>query len=168
METIFQNEVTPSLREIPLWVFTTGGLPATGVTINAGELLISKSGGVEQNAAGTWFERNGGFYSYTATAAEVDSLGDITLRLNKSGFKPTCNIVSIVPNTADIILKRDFSEVTGEAERSLLNSARKNMNKIALVGDTLSIYKENDTTVAFTQTVTTSPLAEPLTELDTD
>lgn len=68
---------------------------------------------------------------------------------------------------ADELLKRDFSSVTGEANRSMLNSLRKLMNRWAISGVTLSVYKEDDTTVAFTQVVSVDASADPITGLDT-
>jgi hypothetical protein len=68
---------------------------------------------------------------------------------------------------ADALLKRDLSAVSGEAARSLLNAIRKLMNKWAISGSTLTVYKENDTDAAYTQAITTTPGADPVTSLDT-
>jgi hypothetical protein len=68
---------------------------------------------------------------------------------------------------ADAILKRDFSAVSGEANRSALNALRKLMNKVALAGGVLTIYKEDDIASAFTQAVTTDVSAEPVVSVDT-
>ena len=69
---------------------------------------------------------------------------------------------------ADALLKRDMSAVSGEAARSLLNAIRKLMNRWAVSGGVLTIYKEDDTTPAWTQTVTSTAGAAPITELETD
>ena len=55
---------------------------------------------------------------------------------------------------ADAILKRDFSAVTGEASRSLLNAARFLRNKWDAPSGTLTVTKEDDTTTAWTGTLT--------------
>jgi hypothetical protein len=68
---------------------------------------------------------------------------------------------------ADALLTRDMSAITGEAARSPLNALRKLMNKWNIVGGTLTVSKENDLTVAYTQTVTTSPGSDPVSGLDT-
>ncbi len=72
-----------------------------------------------------------------------------------------------VTEIADGILKRDMSAVTGESARSPLNAFRKLMNKIAIVSGVLHVKKEDDSTDAFTQNVSTDAAAEPVTGLDT-
>ncbi len=67
---------------------------------------------------------------------------------------------------ADALLKRDFSAVTGEAARSMLNALRFLRNRFAVSGTTLTVYKENDSTAAWTGTVTTSASADPITGND--
>jgi hypothetical protein len=68
---------------------------------------------------------------------------------------------------ADALLKRDMSAVTGESARSPLNALRKLMNKWSIAGSTLTVTKEDDSTSAYTQTITTSGVAEPIVGLDT-
>jgi hypothetical protein len=69
---------------------------------------------------------------------------------------------------ADAILKRDWTAVSGEAARSLLNANRKLMNRWSIAGATLTVFKEDDTSPAFTQVVTTTPGADDaITGLDT-
>lgn len=63
---------------------------------------------------------------------------------------------------ADALLKRDFSSVTGEAARSMLNALRFLRNKWSISGTTLTVTKEDDTTAAWTATVTTNASAEPV------
>jgi hypothetical protein len=66
---------------------------------------------------------------------------------------------------ATALLKLDLTGITGEASRSLLNAVRKLRNKWAISGSTLTIYKEDGTTSAFTQTVTGTAGANPITEI---
>jgi len=66
---------------------------------------------------------------------------------------------------ADAILKRDFSAVSGEAARSMLNALRFSRNKWAIVGGVLTVYKENDSTVAWTAPVTTTA-GDPVSGVD--
>ena len=68
---------------------------------------------------------------------------------------------------ADALLKRDMSAVTGESARSLLNAIRKLMNKWSISGSTLTVFKEDDATTAYTQAVTATAGADPITALDT-
>lgn len=57
---------------------------------------------------------------------------------------------------ADAILKRDWTEITGEATRSLLNAARTLLNKWTLTTGSAGyvVKKEDDTTTAWTGTPT--------------
>lgn len=67
---------------------------------------------------------------------------------------------------ADALLKRDWTSVTGEAARSVLNALRFIRNGFSTSGTTLSVLKEDDSTVAYTRTVTTDPSAEPIVGVD--
>jgi hypothetical protein len=67
---------------------------------------------------------------------------------------------------ADALLKRDWTSVTGEASRSVLNALRFLRNKWSLSGTTLTVTKEDDSTSAYTATVTTDAAAEPITGSD--
>lgn len=67
---------------------------------------------------------------------------------------------------ADALLKRDWNSVTGEASRSVLNALRFIRNKFStsVTPGSVTIYKEDDTTVAYTKTVTTDATANPIVE----
>ena len=69
-------------------------------------------------------------------------------------------------NIADALLKRDWTAVTGEAARSALNALRFLRNKWSISGSTLTVTEEDDTTTAWTGTVTTNAAADPVTEVD--
>lgn len=67
---------------------------------------------------------------------------------------------------ADALLKRDWSSVTGEAARSVLNALRFLRNKWSLTGSTLTVTKEDDTASAWTSEVVATPGVDPITESD--
>jgi len=67
---------------------------------------------------------------------------------------------------ADTLLKRDMSAVSGEAARSMLNALRVLRNKVAEAGGTLTVYKEDDSTPAFTAAVTFNAAAYPIVAVD--
>lgn len=69
-------------------------------------------------------------------------------------------------NIADETFKRDWTSITGEAARSLLNAVRRLRNKASISGDVLTVTKENDSTAAWTGTVVTDPDAEPIISMD--
>lgn len=74
---------------------------------------------------------------------------------------------------ADYIIRRAFQNACDSADgdaktgRSLLGAIAKLVNKLVSSGGTLTAYEDDDTTALFTQAVTTSPSADPITELDT-
>jgi hypothetical protein len=65
------------------------------------------------------------------------------------------------------IFKTDLSTFVGEAPRSLLNAVRKLMNRVRLSAGVLTVYKEDDTATAFTQTVSQDSSQNPIKEVDT-
>lgn len=67
---------------------------------------------------------------------------------------------------ADAYLNRDLSAVTVTNSRSPINALRFLRNKWTLVGTTLTVYAEDDTTVAWTATVSTNASADPITGND--
>jgi len=69
-------------------------------------------------------------------------------------------------NIADALLKRDWTGLTGEGARSVLNALRAIRNKTSVSGDTLTVTKENDSTTAWTAVLTTDALAEPVVSID--
>ncbi len=66
---------------------------------------------------------------------------------------------------ADAFLKRDMGAVSGEASRSPLNAFRLLRNKRSVSGGSLTVTKEDDSTTAWTATVTTAP-GDPATNVD--
>lgn len=70
----------------------------------------------------------------------------------------------------DAVLTRALGDIddTGVSFRSLLGAARKLVNKVALSGGTLTVYKEDDATAAATQTATQTAGTDPVTALDTN
>ena len=69
---------------------------------------------------------------------------------------------------ADSVLTRDWTSVTGEAARSMLNALRILRNKMSITGSTVTVTEEDDTTTAWTGALTTSASAEPITAMDPD
>ncbi len=67
---------------------------------------------------------------------------------------------------AEALLKLDLSTVAGEASRSVLNALRALRNKFSVSGTTYTVTKEDDTTTAWTATLTTDPDADPITGSD--
>ena len=69
-------------------------------------------------------------------------------------------------NIADTVLKRDWTLVSGEADRSTLNALRFLRNKWSIAATTLTVTKEDDVTTAWTSLVTLDANANPITASD--
>lgn len=67
---------------------------------------------------------------------------------------------------ADAMLNRDMSAVSDTNSRTPLNAFRFLRNKWSVSGGTLTVTKENDTTSAWTSTVSTDASADPVTGSD--
>lgn len=77
--------------------------------------------------------------------------------------------VSDIPTAtenADALLNRDMSAVSDTTARSPLNALRFLRNKWGIVGTTLTVTKEDDSTSAWTAQVSTSSGADPVTGTD--
>lgn len=100
-------------------------------------------------------------FAYTAPPsaasirAEIDSNSTILAAIKQ--VTDTLGLNAI----ADAVLKRDWSLITGEASRCLLNAGRAIRNGFSTSGNTLSILKEDGST-AYTRTITTSSSAQPI------
>ena len=89
--------------------------------------------------------------SVTLDSDEIQSIAD--------GIDvPTAN------ENALALLKYDFTGITGEASRSLLNAARFIRNKFSTTANpgSVTIYKEDDTAEAYQKTITTDSDADPI------
>lgn len=116
--------------------------------------------------------------AYPTTAGrsiDVTATGEVGLDLdNTSGALAAAQIAATAANKiADHAIRRTFQNACDSADgdtksgRSLLGAIAKLVNKITSGGGTLTVYEDDDSTPLFTQGVTTSDSAEPITELDT-
>lgn len=109
----------------------------------------------------------------TSALTTVGSIGkrladDIDATISSRLASASYTAAPTATENADALLKRDWTAVTGEAARSLLNAGRKLMNKVGISGGTLTVYKEDDATAAYTQTITQDASQAPIQSLDTN
>lgn len=93
-------------------------------------------------------------------------LGLSVPRVNDSLQVDTGLTVPTANENADALLKRDWTAVTGEAARSVLNALRAIRNKWSISGSTQTVYEEDDTTPAWTAALSSSASADPVTGSD--
>jgi hypothetical protein len=113
---------------------------------------------ITTNSDGTFYDV-GGSFSVIVTTGTVGGSSVV-------GYVVGSFSIEARKGIADSLLKRDLSALAGEAARSLLNAIRFLRNKWTLSGTTLTVYKEDDTTSAWTATTTNSASADPITGSD--
>lgn len=70
--------------------------------------------------------------------------------------------------SAKKLLTIDWTTITGEASRSVLNALRRLRNKTARSGTVGTVYKEDDATSAWTVALATDANAQPIITVDPD
>lgn len=98
-----------------------------------------------------------------AILADTGTDGVVVATGSKTGYALTTTEHT---NIADALLKRDWSSVSGEASRSVINALRFLRNKWSISGTTLTVTKENDATSAWTAILSTDAAADPVTGSD--
>lgn len=110
---------------------------------------------------------NSGALTDLATAANlatVDTVVDSILA--DTGTDGVVISATVANQIADALLNRDMSAVSDTTARSPLNALRFLRNKYSVAGTTLTVTKEDDSTSAWTSTLTTDAAADPVTGSD--
>ena len=86
---VLQSEATAARRRIPVYLVdaTDGFTPEVGITPTGAEIQTSENGAAFVNFAGTWTEIANGLYYYEFTAAELSTLGFVTVKVNVAGVR---------------------------------------------------------------------------------
>lgn len=100
MQLIKQSEATAARRTILFQCFDDDSAdsyaPKTGLTFGAGDLKVAKSSAAWADAAGTATEIGNGWYWYSFTAGEVDTLGPVSLIVNKTDVYADAAVAQVV------------------------------------------------------------------------
>lgn len=89
---------------------------------------------------------------------------EMVFHITATGMAPVTRVIELYD--PDFELKRDLSAVSGESSRSPINALRFLRNKWSVSGTTLTVTKEDDSTSAWTATITATPGADPVTAVD--
>lgn len=147
----------------------TSGEPITTGTTT---VYVTKAAGTQGQGSGTVAHEGNGEWSYQPSQTETDAGHVAFTFVNSDAINVTVNVYPVVLNDyADALLKRDWTSVTGEAARSVLNALRFLRNKWGITGTetkTLTVTKEDDSTTAWTSTLSTSDSVDPVTASDPD
>lgn len=135
--------------------FAAGAIDATAIATGAIDNAAIATGAIDNTKFAAGAIDNAAIATDAIGAAEI-AAGAI----DSDAF--TANALNAI---ADALLKRDFSAVTGEAARSMLNALRAVRNRWRIAGSTLTVYKEDDVTSAWTGAVTQAA-ANPTSEID--
>lgn len=116
-------------------------------------------------------ELEDGYYVFDITAAESNGDNLVICPASVTGNIQVIGVPGAVWTREDsavalAILKQDWTGITGEAARSLLNAARFLRNKWSISGSTLTVTKEDDSTEAWTATVAGDASADPIVSSD--
>lgn len=94
---IQQSEATAARRTVYFTAVNTADDSAYTSTLSGADIRISKAGAAEADSAGTATHIATGLFKYEFTAGEVDTLGETSLRLAKTGVYNDVRVVNVVP-----------------------------------------------------------------------
>jgi hypothetical protein len=182
MYQIKQSEATAARRRIPVLLVdaTDGYTPKTGQT--APTVTISKNGATAVTGTGTWTEISNGQYYYEFASGEVDTLGWISVNVQKTACRQYNAVVQVMAYDyaagtnlglsnldatitsrpaataiADAVLVRNIA--TGgdgdgsTTERTVRSALRAMRNKVVVASGVMTVYKEDDTATGWTATL---------------
>lgn len=130
--------------------------------------LTAGTTGAALNAAGSagdpWTTTLPGAYTGSQAGKMLSDIITDTAEIGAAGAGLTAVISSVPTATqnADALLNRDMSAVSDTNARSPLNALRLLRNKWTSSAGTLTVYKENDSTSAWTGTLTGDAAADPV------
>jgi hypothetical protein len=93
---IQQSETTAARRTVYFTAVNTADDSAYTSTLSGADIRISKSGGAEANSTGTATHIATGLFKYEFAVGEVDTLGELSLRLAKTGVYNDVRTINIV------------------------------------------------------------------------
>lgn len=128
MHQIKLNESTAARRRIPIFLTSPDGFtPATGITLSAGDMKLSKNGASESNHAGTLTELATGSYYYEPTQGECDTIGFLFIKIAKSSIRTYLGWVQIVSFDPYDAVKYGLTNL-GDIYTAKIDLARDNAN----------------------------------------
>ena len=151
----------------------------TSPTIAAGDFVVSKANGATANLTTTPSESpaSSGIVRVQLSATEMEA-DKLTVKYHDASgaewhdgavtiFTSGQTFDALPAEIAEAQLIFDWESVTGTiADRSTLNALRLLRNKWSVAAGTLTVTEEDDTTTAWTATVTGTEGADPITTVD--
>jgi hypothetical protein len=156
MYQIKQSETTATRRRIPVLLvdITNGYVPLTGIT--SPTVNISKNGSTVFSGTGTWTEIGNGQYYYEFTADEVDTLGWISINIEKVTVSRDFNaVVQIMAYDAYASANLGLSNIDATiSSRMATSSLPSNFSSLAISGGgSVTVGTNNDKTISSSITI---------------
>jgi hypothetical protein len=132
--------------------------------------VVTKDGGTQSAAGGTVTHEGNGFHTYTPTQSETNAAHVAFTFYGTGAIPATVQVYPInLDDYADALLARDIGSGSGAGtseERTVRSALRFLRNKWSIATGTLTVRKEDDSTAAWTSTLTGTAGADPITTSD--
>jgi len=127
----------------------------TALTITQPDIRLKKNSGAwaQKNAAQTLTHEENGWYEVTLDATDTNTLGILIVAINESGALPVWKEYMVVPANV-------YDSMISGTEWLTVDP---NKVEFSISGATLTVLKPDDTTTAYTKTLTTNAAADPVT-----
>ena len=93
---IKQSESTAARRTVYLTAVNTADDSAYTSTLSGSDIMVGKAGGTEAASTGTATHVATGLFKYVFATAECDTLGEVSIRLAKTGVYNDVRVVNVV------------------------------------------------------------------------
>ena len=153
------------------YVILGGAIVGKPVEVVSGSLVAASVTGAVGSVTGAVGSVTGAVGSVTGNVGGnvTGSVGSVAT----GGIAAASIASAAAAKIADVVLRRSWASASASSDgdtlsfRSLLGAVAKLVNKVAVSGSTLTVYKEDDATSLGTQTVTADAAAEPIVSVDT-
>lgn len=155
MARLLKQSTAFTFRIGPFVDSTDGVTAETGLTIAQADIQISKNGGAfaQTSASPTTTHDTDGWYQCPLTSTDTNTLGPITVQIVMAGALPVWEHFMVVPANV-------YDSLVGGTEWLTVDP---NKVKWSISGTTLTVLKPDDTTTAYTKTLTGTAGADPIT-----
>ena len=138
------------------FVDSTDGVTAeTALTIAQADVRLKKNGGAwaQKNDTNSATHEENGWYEVALNSTDTNTLGVLVVAINKSGARPVWREFLVVPAAV-------YDALVSGTEWLHVDP---NKVEFSISGATLTVLKPDDSTTAYTKTLTSNASADPVT-----
>jgi hypothetical protein len=153
---IWLRQSTAVTIEVGPFVDSTDSFtPETALTIPQADVRLSKNGGAfaQKSDTGSATHMENGYYAVPLNATDTNTLGRLRLHITEPGALPVWETVMVVPAAI-------YDALISGTEWLSVDPMKV---EFSISGNTLTVRKPDDTTIAYTKTVTATAGANPVT-----